>query len=287
MEDGAGIFDLTFCIESSPAGLWVVLDYNIGLFETSTITRMLGHFERLLQGILADPSGSISTLPLLSEIERRQILVEWNDTAVDYPRDHCVHQLFEIQAEAQPEAEAIVFRDQRLTYRELNERANQWARHLQMLGLGPEVVAALYVERSLEMAVGLLAILKAGGAYLPLEPGYPRERLALMLEETHPSVLLTQERLNQGLPRTSAKIVCLDRDAPLTGLQQVDNPRSGATSENLAYVIFTSGSDGAPKGVLMPHQALVNHSLAVGRTYRLDPNDRVLQFASLSFDRGR
>ena len=156
-----------------------------------------------------------------------------------------------------------------------------------MLGLGSEVVAALYVERSLEMAVGLLAILKAGGAYLPLEPGYPRERLALMLEETHPSVLLTQERLNQGLPRTSAKIVCLDRDAPLTGLQQVDNPGSGATAENLAYVIFTSGSDGTPKGVLMPHQALVNHSLAVGRTYRLDPNDRVLQFASLSFDRGR
>ena len=159
-------------------GLKAEIEYNPDLFESATITRILGHFQTLLAGIVANPDQAISELPLLTEAEKHQLLIEWNDTKTDYPQDKCIHQLFEAQVEKTPDAIAVVFEDQQLTYRELNRRANQLAHYLQKLGVGPEVLVGICVERSIEMVVGLLGILKAGGAYVPLDPSYPRERLS-------------------------------------------------------------------------------------------------------------
>src|SRR3712207_2358451 len=234
-------------------GLTAELEYNTDLFDAATITRMLGHFQTLLEGIVADPDQHISTLPLLTEAERHQLLVEWNDTQTKYPEDVCIHQLFEAQVERTPDAVAVVFEDERLSYQQLNEKANQLAHHLQALGVGPEVLVGVCMERSLEMVVGLLGILKAGGAYVPLDPSYPKERLAFMLEDSQASVLLSQQRLLEDLPEHESRVVCLDSAWEGSIQDQEVNPASGATAENLAYVIYTSGSTGKPKGVQIPH----------------------------------
>ena len=192
--------------------LLLEIGYERGRFNDATITRMLGHLQMLLQAMVADPEQRLSDLSLLTNQERQQLLVEWNDTAADYPQGQCIHQLFEAQVEQTPEAVAVVFAHEQVTYRELNRRANQLAHHLRALGVGPEVLVGLCVERSLEMVVGLLGILKAGGAYVPLDPTYPQERLAFMLKDTDVPVLLTQGRLLEGLPEDGAKAVCLDTD---------------------------------------------------------------------------
>ena len=188
-------FDLSLYLRERDGKLIGFFEYNTDLFESSTIERMIGHFKTLLEGIVADPEQPISTLPLLTEAERHQLLVEWNDTAADYPKDSCIHELFEAQVERTPDAIAVQFEGKQLTYRELNSRANQLAHYLQGLGVGPEKFVGICVERSLEMVIGLLGILKAGGAYVPLDPAYPSERLAFMLEDSQVSVLLTQESL--------------------------------------------------------------------------------------------
>ena len=190
-------FDLALFLRERDGKLIGFLEYNTDLFDRSTIERMVGHFQTLLEGIVADPDQSISTLPLLTEEEKHQLLVEWNDTAADYPKDSCIHELFEAQVERTPEAIAVQFEGKQLTYRELNSRANQLAHYLQGLGVGPEKLVGICVERSLEMVVGLLGILKAGGAYVPLDPAYPRERLAFMLEDSQFSVLLTQQSISR------------------------------------------------------------------------------------------
>ena len=284
VHSGTSKFDMTLSVEETSAGLRGTLEYNTDLFDAVTIRRMLGHYQRLLEGMVADPGQPISRLPLLTEDERHQLLVEWNNTACDYPADRCVHQLFEEQVERTPDAVALVFEDQELTYGELNARSNQLAHYLQSQGVGPETLVAICMERSPEMVVGLLGILKAGGAYVPLDPEYPAERLAFMLQDAQAPLLLTQRHLCSRVSAQPAQIIYLDHSAnELVGYGD-DKPLDRATADNLAYVIYTSGSTGTPKGVLICHGGLVNLIQSQIHEVGVSEDDRVLQFASLSFD---
>ena len=284
IDSGTAHFDLTLHIADTEQGLIATLAYNKDLFEAATISRMLGHFGNLLEAVVANPERRLSDLPFLGEAERQQLLVQWNDNKAAYSKDLCIQQFFELQAERTPDAVAVVFEHERLTYAELNRRSNQLAHHLQALGVKPEIPVGICLEPSAEMVVGLLGILKAGGAYLPLDPAYPKERLAFMLETAGAPVILTRESLAGVLPEYDAKIVCLDSDREAIARESESNPISSSRPENLAYVIFTSGSTGQPKGVLVSHGALAGHCNDVQRYYELGPTDRVLQFASLSFD---
>ena len=242
-------FDLEMHLRMQSEGnLRGTVVYSTDLFDAATIERMVGHFQTLLEGIVADPDRRLWRLPLLTEAERHRLLVEWNDTRREYPRDKCVHQLFEEQVARTPEAVAVVFEDQQLTYRELNARSNQLAHYLRDLGVGPEMLVGICLERSLEMVVGLLGILKAGGAYVPLDPDYPAERLAFLLRDSAAPVLLTQKRLLPSLPDCPARVLCLDADASTFADMSDLNPLPLATPDNLAYVIYTSGSTGDAQG---------------------------------------
>jgi amino acid adenylation domain-containing protein len=256
VDTGTSKFDLSLVVRERDDGLETIFEYSTDLFDAPTIERMLGHYQRLLEGIVANPDENISRLPLLSENERKQILVEWNDTTAAYPKDKCLHELFEAQVERTPEAVAVVFGENSLTYGELNKRANQLARHLKGLGVGANSLVGICVERSLEMVVGLLGILKAGGAYVPLDPEYPKERLAFMLEDSGLKVLLTQRHL--AVPQGGARLVRLDADWTTIAEQNRSNVPNVAAPDNLAYVIYTSGSTGKPKGVTIEHRNAVN-----------------------------
>jgi amino acid adenylation domain-containing protein len=302
VEIGTAKFDLTLSMENTASGLIGEWEYNTDLFDEETIARMAGHFQTLLEGIVANPIQSISELPLLTETERHQLLVEWNNTEAEYPFDKCIHQLFEAQVERSPDAVAVVFKGEQLTYQELNAKANQLAHYLRSLGVKPEVLVGICVERSLEMVIGLLGILKAGGAYVPLDPAYPSERLAFMLEDSAVPVLLTQQRLVDRLPQHKAQLVYLDTQWEAIAQYSEENIACDVESENLAYVIYTSGSTGKPKGVTIQHQSLVNYTTAVSLEYEIEKGDseaskerlrsmveehsadRILQFASISFD---
>jgi len=265
------------------AGSWL---YNTGLFAAATIERMIGHFQTLLAGIIANPKQRISDLPLLSEAERRQILVEWNDTQENTP-DKCLHHLFEEQVERTPDAVAVTFageQSQSQTYRELNARANQLAHFLQAQGVGPETLVGLCLERSLEMVVGMLGIMKAGGAYVPLDPAYPADRIAFILQEIETPILLTQERLLADLSAQAARAIALDTDWTEIASHPTTNPSSPVALQNLAYAIYTSGSTGKPKGVLIEHESVAAHCTQYQRFYALTPADRALQLASFHFD---
>lgn len=226
----------------------------------------------------------ITSKRLLTELERHKILVEWNNTQNDYPLDKCVHQLFEEQVEQRPDAVAVVCEGEQLTYGELNLRANQLAHYLQGLGVGPEVLVGICVERSIEMIVGLLGILKAGGAYIPLDPAYPQERLTFMLKDACVSVLLTQGKLVKKLPQHQARVVYLDLHSEEITQCNESNPTSRATADNLVYVIYTSGSTGQPKGVLIEHQVLLNLVFWHQRTFKVYLADRATQLAGPGFD---
>ncbi|MEH1947796.1 MAG: non-ribosomal peptide synthetase [Nostoc sp.] len=222
------------------------------------------------------------TLTILKESEKN-LLIEWNNTQTDYPQQASIHQLFEAQVEKTPDAVALIFNNQHLTYRDLNNRANQLAKHLQSLGVGTEILVGICIERSLEMVVALLAILKAGGAYVPLDPGYPQERLAFMLSDTQVSVLLTQKELVTKLPTHTAFVICLDTDWNTIALNKKENLSTSVSAENLAYVIYTSGSTGTPKGVSVIHRGVVR--LVKETNYaRLTPEEVILQLAPISFD---
>jgi amino acid adenylation domain-containing protein len=276
-------FELTLAVSETAAGLHASWEYSSELFDASTVERMAGHYERLLEGIVADAEQRIGQLPLLTAAERHRLLVEWNDTAVDYPQERCIHQLFEAQVVRTPEAVAVVFEDKELTYAELNARANQLARHLVALGVGPEVLVGICMERSLELIVGLLGILKAGGTYVPLDPGYPQTRLAFMLKDTAAPVLLTQEALLAQLSHYEGRTLCLDRDWPNIATHSEANLLSATTAESLAYVIYTSGSTGRPKGTCIEHRSVVR--LVRNTNYiALGPEEVFLQFAPISFD---
>ncbi len=250
-------FDLTLAVMELESGLQAHLLYNTDLFAAATIERMAGHLQTLLAGIVVNPEQPIAELPLLTAAERQQLLIEWNDTATAYPRETCLHQLFEEQVAHTPEAEALICAEARLTYLELNARANQLAHYLQTLGVGPDVPVGVCLERTVDLVVGLLGILKAGGAYVPLDPTYPPDRVAFMLEDGEPLVLLTQEALLATLPTAATQILCVDRDWTTIARQPTTNPSRGVTAANLAYILYTSGSTGRPKGVEIEHHSPV------------------------------
>ncbi len=283
-DSGAAQFDLTLSMTESESGLVSSLEYNTDLFKSSSIQRMAAHLQTLLEAIVANPQQCLSQLPLLTESEKHQLLWEWNNTKVEYPQDQCIHQLFEAQVEHTPDAVAVVFEDQQLTYWELNARANQLAHYLRSLGVKPEVLVGICVERSLSMIIGLLAILKAGGAYVPLDPSYPQERLAYMLEDSQPSVLLTQQYLLENIPNHQAQVICIDSDWEKIATESTENPISNIKLDNLAYVIYTSGSTGKPKGAMNAHSGILNRLLWMQDTYQLTSKDAVLQKTPFSFD---
>ena len=276
-------FDLYLTVEDGGRDLRATFIYNVDLFDDATVERMLRHYRRLLEAAVGEPSRPVSALPLLTDGERRQVLVEWNDTKSPYERDACVHQLFERRAAETPDAVALVFCEESVTYAELNARANRLARRLRGLGVGSDTLVGLCAERSVEMVVGLVAILKAGGAYVPLDASYPAERLSFMLADTRAGVLLTQTRLASRLPAHGARIVLLDGEGQSLALEPEADLPNAATPDGLAYVIYTSGSTGRPKGVAVPHRAVAR--LVRNTNFAsFAPGEVFLQFAPVSFD---
>ena len=280
----ASMFDLTLYFNETEEGLSATVEYNTDLFDEGTIERLAGHFEQLLTSIAANPDQSLSRLSLLTHPEAQRLLVEWNSTTSDYPRDLCIHELFEQQAEATPDAVAVISASGRINYRDLNQRANQLAHYLRRQGVGADVPVAICLERSIEMVVGLLGILKAGGAYVPLDPAYPQERLAFMLEDSGASVLLTEQSLEvKPAERDGLRIVYLDADRERIALESRENPSRGASAENLAYVIYTSGSTGTPKGVMGLHRGMVNRFRWMWEEFPFEAGEVCCQKTSLSF----
>ncbi len=283
-ENESGKFDMTLGMVESKDELLAVLRYNQDLFNRSTVERVLSCFTNLLEEIAAGPDRRISELRLLNPAERSQLIEQWNQTGVMFPAQ-CAHRLFEDQVERRPEATALVFGHEQLSYQELNARANQVAHHLRQLGVGPEVLVGVCVERGVEMIVALLGILKAGGAFVPLDPSYPEERIEFMVADAGLSILLTQEHLRDRIPgRPGLNILCLDGDWLANAKLSHENPEVPVTPENLAYAIYTSGSTGQPKGVLLHHRGLSNLALAQAGAFAVSTDSRVLQFASFSFD---
>jgi amino acid adenylation domain-containing protein len=269
--------------ETGDDGIVVNWEYSTDLFDGATIGRMAEHYQELLEGIAAGPGRRLSALPLLTEAERGRLLVEWNATARAYPRDACVHQVFEARAAETPDAVAVVYGDERLTYRELDRWANRLAHHLQELGVGPEVRVGIALERSIELVPALLGVLKAGGAYVPLDPSNPERRLAFMLADAQVPVLVTNRRMEERLGAHGVRVVRLDADRPRIAAASPERVGSVAGAESLAYVSYTSGSTGSPKGVAVPHRAVVR--LVRGTSYaRLTPDEVLLQLAPVSFD---
>jgi amino acid adenylation domain-containing protein/FkbM family methyltransferase len=256
-------FDLTLSISESEQGISGSFIYNTALFDAATIRRMADHFKVMLGSIVANPQQAILDIPMLSEVERRQALFDWNDTSSPRPEDICYHHLFEQQVQCTPEATALRFEEQQLSYAELNARANQLANHLLESGLAPETRVGIYVEPSLEMMVAVLGILKAGGAYVGLDPALPRERFAFILEDAQVQMLLTQQRLLHSLPANEARVICLDTDWSEIAQRGEQSPSHTVLAEQLAYIIYTSGSTGVPKGVCIEHRQLVNYVNAI------------------------
>jgi amino acid adenylation domain-containing protein len=277
-------FDLTLVLMHRGDSLLGTWQYNTDLFDDATIARLVSHFQTLLEGIAANPRARLADLPLLSRSERQTLIDDWNDTAADYPRDKCFHELFAAQAAKTPEKVAVSQGNRGLTYRELDERSNQLARHLQALGIGPESLVGICHERSAEMLVGLLGILKAGGAYVPLAPSTPTERLAGMLEASRAKVLITEQSLSDSLPAFAGRTIRLDADWPAINRENKAALPATSVPSNLAYVIFTSGSTGQPKGVEIEHRALVNFLASMQRRPGITPGDKLLAVTTLSFD---
>ncbi|WP_338485301.1 non-ribosomal peptide synthase/polyketide synthase [Pseudomonas trivialis] len=273
-------FDLNLETEESADGLWASLTYATDLFLPATVERMAEHWHTLLHAVVRDASQALDELTLLSAPQCRQMLEDWNRTRVDYPRERCVHQLFEAHALAQPEATAVQFNGDALSYGELNRRANGLAHRLVAAGVGPDVLVAVHVERSLAMVVGLLAVLKAGGAYVPLDPQFPADRLAFMLDDSRARVLLTQSQLVGRLTLPDG-VQVLTIDAAETAEH---NPQVEVAPQHLAYVIYTSGSTGRPKGVMVPHQALCSFASGMAATLEIGREARMLSLTTFSFD---
>lgn len=277
-------FDLTLSMEERDGKLIGEWEYNTDLFDSETIERMMGNFQMLLSGILANPEQNIWQLPLLTEAEKQEILVEWYQNKVNYFQDKCIHELFAEQVEKTPDAIAVVFENQQLTYRQLNQYANQIAHYLQKLGVSADKLVGLYLEPSLTRIIGLLAILKAGGVYVPLDPTNPQERLKFIIEDSQISILLTQASLAENLSINSLSVINLDTDWQKIARESTNNLPTWVNGANLAYIIYTSGSTGIPKGVLIEHQAIAYHCQNIIASYQLNCSDRILQFASSSFD---
>jgi amino acid adenylation domain-containing protein/FkbH-like protein len=281
--NAASKFELSLSVQETSVGLAVHAEYNTALFAESTIERLLEHFKILLEGTLADPNRKISEFPLLSDAEKEQLLVEWNRTDSNYPRDKSIVQLFEDNAERTPDATAVIFGTQKLTYGELNTRANQLAHYLQQYRITPNTPIGLCVRPSIEMVIGMLAILKAGGAYVPLDANYPSERLAFMLRDTKTPVVLTHQQLRDRILAEFPNVICLDTDWKFIGRQRRENPANRVAAEDLAYVMYTSGSTGQPKGVKVPHRGVTRLVLSTNYV-QLERTDRLGQISNISFD---
>ena len=280
VDRGKSKFDLALTMRSGADGLHASLEYSAELFDHETAKRMLGHLRNLLLGVAEDADRAVSQLPLLNDDEQDQ-LARWNRTRTAYPDgERCVHELVELQVERSPDAAAVSFRGEELSYNELNARADQLALRLAELGVGPDVSVAISMNRSPELVIAVLGVLKAGGAYTPLDPSYPQERIRFMLHETGPPVLLTTAQMARGLPDSPARVLLVDDE------MTVDRRGGlvGSSPDNLAYVLFTSGSTGWPKGVAMPHRSLSNLLLWQKEHFHARPDARTLQFASLNFD---
>jgi amino acid adenylation domain-containing protein/thioester reductase-like protein len=274
-------FDLTVELDERAEGIIGRIEYNTDLFDQSHIIRMIGHYQTLLESIITNSQQSISHLTILTEQEQQQFR-QWNNTSQVLPEKQCIHQLFEEQVERTPEAIALVFENQQLTYQQLNQRANQLAHYLRKLGIKPETLVGICVERSLEMIIGILGIIKAGGAYVPLDPTYPEERLNFMLQDAKVEILLTQQHLQNKVVTQSQ--INLDTDWEKIAQESTDNPTNTTTADNLVYIIYTSGSTGKPKGVMIEHRGLCNLAKAQIEIFKTQADHRVLQFASINFD---
>src|SRR5947199_3401067 len=291
MEDGAvscdasmAKCDLMLSVADQGDELLGAFEYSSDLFDAATVERMAGHFQVLVDGVIGNPHRPIGELPLLTVAERRQLLVDWNATQVDYPLGQCIHHLFEAQVARTPEAVAVVYEDRQLSYRNLNDRANQLGHSLLSHGVGPDVLVGLCMERSPEMVIGMLAILKAGAAYVPLDPAHPAERLAFMVRDAQMSIVLTQPQLTNRLPVGHTTPICLGSDWSILEHESSENLSTEVTAENLAYVMYTSGSTGKPKGVMIPHRGLVNYLSWATKAYEVAARGGAPVHSSIGFD---
>jgi amino acid adenylation domain-containing protein len=283
LDTGASKFELSLSLKESGNSLNASVEYRTDLFDAETIRRILNHYQNLLEGIAANPDARLSELPLLTEQERQKIVVEWNRTETEYPKQRCVHELFTEQAGRRPHAVAVVYDNQKLSYRALDQRTNQLAHYLRTMGVGAENLVGICMERSMQMIVGILAILKAGGAYVPLDPSYPKERLGFMLKDAQVKVVISQEEFKELLPQSDIRVISLDSQWEAIARYSTQPVDSGTKAQNLAYVIYTSGSTGTPKGVMVEHQGIVR--LVCNSDYiSFDSDDRVAQISNASFD---
>ena len=278
----AAKFDLYLLQDERPVGSVGRFAYSTDLFDPETMRDFAAHWNLLLRGIAADPDRPISELPVLADAERRALLEEWNRSDAPFPRDRCIHELVAEQARLQPDAVAVTYGDQSLTYAQLEAAADRVAARLAGLGVRPEQRVGICVERGLHMVAGVLGVLKAGGAYVPLDPSYPAERVRFMMSDAGIEVLLTQRRLSAATTAGASTVVFVDELGDEDAVPSIAPPVT-VTPQNLAYVIYTSGSTGAPKGVCIEHGAAVNHITALARDYGIGPGDTVLQLPSLSF----
>lgn len=264
--------------------LFLQIAYDRNRIDDDSAKRLMDHITVLLQSFSENQEQPLNRLPILTEQEKQRMLVEWNDTAADYPDNTCIHELFEQCVKETPDAPALIFESQEFSYAELNRRVNQLARYLGKLGVGNETIVGICMERSAEMIVAMLAALKAGGAYVPIDPNYPQERIEYMVNDSQLSVLMTQERLASSMPASDAKMICVDSEWSAIENEAADNPEIPTSVDNLAYVIYTSGSTGRPKGTLLSHKGFSNFVTGFIRDMRVNGDSRVLQFASISFD---
>lgn len=288
IDSGVAKFDLTISLEETSSGVSGWIEYATDLFERDTVARLIQNYRTLLESAVTNPDQTIATLTLLDKAQQHELLTEWNQTEMTIPADKILPKLFEEQAQRQPDAIAIRFQEKKLTYAELNQRANRLAHYLKEQNVGPETLVGICVERSIEMVVALLAIHKAGGAYVPLDPNYPAERLAFILDDAQPPILLTQQSLLGRLPRTvhsaMPQVICLDPELDVSANRSTENLPCCATQQNLAYVLYTSGSTGKPKGVQIPHCALLNFLLSMEKEPGFSATDILLAVTTLSFD---
>jgi non-ribosomal peptide synthase protein (TIGR01720 family) len=283
-DSGSTKFDMTWHLVERNEGLLAVVEYSTDLFNRDTITRMLGHFQVLLKGIIDNPNQLLSELPILTEIEHQQLLVEWNNTYTEYPLQQGIHQLFVAQVEKTPNNIAVAFKSEKLTYQELNNKANQLANYLRKQGVKTDMLVGICLERNPLMLVGLLGILKAGGAYVPIDVKLPRSRIAFMLADSQVSILITQEKILSQLPAHSAQTICIDSEWNDISKLSVTNPINQTFADNLAYVIYTSGSTGNPKGTLLTHQGLTNYLSWAIQAYNVAQGNGSPVQSSVGFD---
>ncbi len=277
-------FDLFLNISDTDHGLILDCDYNTDLFDEATIHRWLVHYQTILEGMVADPANAVTRMPLLTDAEKRTMLTAWNATDAAFPREKCIHHLIQEQAARTPDAVAVVFNAEEITYRQLDQRTNQLANYLKKCGVARDTPVAICMERSVEMLVGIIGVLKAGGAYVPLDPNYPSQRIHAVLEDAKPALLLTQKEVTQRLGSITPRVICVESERAIIDAQPNARPGVDAASDQLAYLIFTSGSTGRPKGVPVTHRNVVNMLCAMAREPGISAHDRLFAVTTVSFD---